>query len=230
MTKQTISTQWSKNLAYAVGLIVSDGNMSPDGRHVTFTSKDFDLIQQFLLALNIPSHHVGRKSRGRELEKKYFVVQIGDVNFYRFLLKIGVMQNKSKILQEVRIPKNIFSHFVRGEFDGDGTSYSYYDPRWKSSHMIYTAFVSASPIFLAWLQKRLADDYAVHGKISAIANRVQQLRYAKKASRKLFRMMYKNADNIYLKRKYLKLSEALAILPSVQEKNARVEKLVDSSA
>ncbi len=204
--------------------------MSPDGRHVTFTSKDLDLIEQFLRALNIEGYHVGRKSRGHELEKKYFVVQIGDVRFYRFLLGIGIMQRKSKILQEIQMPKNLLPHFVRGVFDGDGTCYSYYDPRWKSSFMVYTAFVSASPIFLTWLQKYLDATYGIQGTISAMVKHVQQLRYAKKASRKLFSIMYRNADNLYLKRKYLKLSEALAILPSVQEKNARVEKLVNSPA
>ena len=229
MTKQTINTRWTKKLAYAVGLIVSDGNLSPDGRHVTFTSKDFDLIQKFLVALGIPDHHIGTKSRGGGLEKKYFVVQIGDVRFYRFLLKIGLMPNKSKVLQIVRVPMNLIPHFVRGEFDGDGTSYSYYDPRWKSSYMVYTAFVSASPVFLLWLKERLEVDYRIHGTINDMRG-AQQLVFAKQSSKKLFEMMYKNANNLYLKRKYLKLSEALAILPVVQKRNARVEKLVNSPA
>ncbi len=229
MSKKTISTRWTKKLAYAVGLIVSDGNLSPDGRHITFTSKDFDLIEQFLAALNIQDHHIGKKSRGHELEKKYFVVQIGDVRFYRFLLTIGLMPNKSKILKDIRIPKRLFPHFVRGEFDGDGTSYSYYDPRWKSSFMVYTAIVSASPIFLTWLQNTITKNYGISGKIN-VSQKIQQLVFAKKASKQLFNMIYKNAENLYLKRKYLKLSEALAILPTVQGKNARVEKLVNSHA
>lgn len=227
--KKKITIKWSKNFAYAIGLIVSDGNVSPDGRHITFTSKDLDLIQQFLLALNIKDHYVGKKARGNECEKKYFVVQIGDVNFHEFLVRIGIMPKKSKKLSVVQIPERLFSHFVRGVFDGDGTCYSYFDPRWKSSFMFYTAFASASPIFLRWFQEKLLKKYDIKGSINK-GRGAEQLNFAKKSSQKLFQIMYRNADNLYLKRKYLKLLAALTIIPSVQEKNARMEKLVNSPA
>ena len=38
---------WSENLAYAIGLIATDGSLSNDGRHLNFTSKDIDQIQTF---------------------------------------------------------------------------------------------------------------------------------------------------------------------------------------
>ncbi len=37
-----IEIKWSGNFAYAIGLLVSDGNVSRNGRCVTFVSKDLD--------------------------------------------------------------------------------------------------------------------------------------------------------------------------------------------
>lgn len=45
--------RWSPALAYAIGLIATDGNLSGDGRHLTVTSKDRDLLET-LRALAIP--------------------------------------------------------------------------------------------------------------------------------------------------------------------------------
>ena len=45
--KKKISTNWSAELAYAVGLIATDGCLSKDKRHIDFTSKDKELIKTF---------------------------------------------------------------------------------------------------------------------------------------------------------------------------------------
>jgi hypothetical protein len=50
-----------------------------------------------------------------------FRVQFGDVTFYNFLLTIGLMPHKSKILTSIAVPKEYFFDFLRGHFDGDGT-------------------------------------------------------------------------------------------------------------
>lgn len=45
---------WSANLAYAVGLITTDGCLYNDGRHLAFVSKDLTQIRTFkrILKLN----------------------------------------------------------------------------------------------------------------------------------------------------------------------------------
>ena len=45
--KGKVKIEWSPDFAYAIGLITTDGNLSPDGRHVNFTSKDLELIKNF---------------------------------------------------------------------------------------------------------------------------------------------------------------------------------------
>lgn len=55
-------------------------------------------------------------------------IQFGDVNFYKFLLQIGLMPSKTKIISKIDIPENYFFDFLRGHLDGDGTFFSYWDP------------------------------------------------------------------------------------------------------
>src|SRR3972149_3362535 len=47
----TGDSQWAPELAYAVGLLAPDGNLSGDGRHLSLTSKDRDLLETFRTCL-----------------------------------------------------------------------------------------------------------------------------------------------------------------------------------
>lgn len=221
-----VKIKWSAEFAYAIGLLVTDGSLSKDGRHISFTSKDEEMIENFQRSLEI-SYHVGKKSSGSVSEKKYYVVQIGDVLFYRFLLKIGLSPNKTKIIKDVKIPDKYFFHFLRGHFDGDGTFYSYFDPRWKSSFMFYINFISASQKHTIWLRKTICRLLRIKGHITKSGS-IFSVRYAKAESLKLLQRLYLNA-NISLYRKKIKIAKALK---NVQNKSkiARVEKLVNSQA
>ena len=114
-----VDTAWSPGLAYVVGIIATDGNLSPDGRHINITSKDEEMVQTVKKLLRL-ENKIGKKARGYSNDKKYFVFQFGDINFYEFLISIGLMPAKSKILKAVDIPSLFFRDFLRGCIDGDG--------------------------------------------------------------------------------------------------------------
>src|SRR3989344_5404579 len=139
--KNKVRINWSPNFAYAIGLLTTDGNLSPDGRHIELTSKDLEQLENFMKCLKI-QNKIGQKISGFT-KRKTTRIQFGDINFYKFLLSIGLMPNKSKTMGRIQIPDAYFFDFLRGHFDGDGTFYSYWDPRWKSSFMFYTVFISA---------------------------------------------------------------------------------------
>lgn len=212
--------RWNPNLAYVIGLITTDGCLSSDGRHIDFTSKDLEQIQNFIKILKL-NNKIGLKSSGYS-NKKYFRVQFGDVKFYRFLLKIGLTPHKSKTLNEIIVPDRYFRDFLRGHLDGDGYNYSYWDPRWKSSFMLYTGFVSASLAHLEWLNNEVERLYKLTGKIK-YATRAYQLKFAKNASIKLLGEIYYKNNLICLKRKRFKIEEALDII----RRQAGVLKLVN---
>ena len=101
-----IDISWSSNLAYAVGLVTSDGCLSKDGRHIDFTSKDLEQIQNFKSILKI-DNKIGLKYRGPDRNRYYPRIQFGDVRFYKFLLSIGLSPRKSKTIEKVRIPRKL---------------------------------------------------------------------------------------------------------------------------
>ena len=206
--KNKVKIKWSPEFAYALGLLATDGNLSPDGRHFDFTSNDVEQLKNFMSCLGIKVK-IGQKKSGFT-GKKSPRIQFGDVNFYKFLVGIGFMANKSKVIGDLSIPEKYFFDFLRGHFDGDGTFYSYFDPRWKSSFMFYTVFISASKRHLLWLQSTIFNSLGITGHITKNGS-IHNLRYAKSESLKLLPKMYYNKSVVCLSRKRVKIERALKI-------------------
>jgi hypothetical protein len=194
---------WSADTAYGVGLIASDGCLQRNGRHVDLTSKDFEQLLNFSKALG-RDMKIGRKTSGSG--KFGYRIQFSDVAYYDFLLAAGLTPAKSKTLGPLTIPDEFYADFLRGLFDGDGSTYGYMDPRWRSSFMFYILFVSASQLFIEYIRQtnvRLVNGLtrgAIHD-----AHGVISLSYAKADSHRLFQFMYYNDSCLSLTRKKLKL-------------------------
>ena|SRR3989344_1382183 len=215
-----ISTRWSPDLAYAIGLITTDGCLSKDGRHIDFTSKDYALVETFRDCLGI-SNQITKKTSGYTGKKNAFHIQFGDVLFYKWLVGIGLTPKKSLTLGPLEIPEKYFFDFLRGNFDSDGSIYSYWDSRWHSSYMFYISFNSGSRIYLEWLRDNIKRLEALNGRLT-IGTRVLTLRYAKTASLQLFKNMYYANDIPHLRRKYQKASEIFRVNEKHDRQYARV--------
>lgn len=198
-----VSTKWTPELAYSVGLITTDGCLSTDGRHIDFTSEDIQLIDLFKKCLGLRHIKTGFKISGYS-GKKCPRVQFGDVNFYKWLQAIGLTPRKSRTLSEIKVPDYLFFDFLRGCFDGDGTIYSFWDKRWANSFMFYIAFASGSKEFLMWLQNKNKLFLGISGHIGTANRNTFQLKYAKGESIVLFRAMFYNKSVPCLERKLLK--------------------------
>lgn len=191
---------WSPELAYAVGLITTDGNLSPDGRHMNLTSKDIEQIENFRTCLGL-TNKVGRKARYNEKEKKYYVLQFGNVIFYKWLLSIGLTPKKSLTLKALKIPDEYFFHFLRGCLDGDGNILRYMDKVFPKSERLYVRFYCASMDHSQWMQKTIERLSNLKGKVREEQNE-NVLIYAKKESLKLLPLIYSDKNIPYLTRKY----------------------------
>ncbi len=219
--------KWSPEFAYAVGLIATDGNLSSDGRHLEITSKDLQLLNTFRRCLGL-KNKIGLKTGGFS-NKKYPRVQFGNIILYRWLLGIGLTPHKSKTISKLKIPEKYFFDFLRGHFDGDGSCYSYWDPRWKNSFMFYIVFVSASRPHIDWLREKIKKLAGIKGHITQDGGKnTWQLKYAKKESKILIYKFYHKENIPCLERKRQKL---LVILRTDKKErnaiplNARVAKL-----
>lgn len=210
-----VKIKWSPNFAYGIGLIATDGNMRSEGRHVSFVSKDTEQIRNFLTAFTIKAK-IDQTFSGYKGAYAYRV-QFGDVLFCNFLKSIGIYPAKSLTMGDLEIPGKYFFEFLRGCFDGDGYSYSYWDSRWKSSFMFYIGFASGSVKFITWLQSMIIRASSLYGHASVHKkkggkNNYYQLRYSKYEAIKLVQLIYKNKKGLRLRRKYLKIEKSLDIV------------------
>jgi 6-phosphofructokinase len=113
---------------------------------------------------------------------------------------------------KLKIPDKYFFDFLRGCFDGDGCFYSYWDPRWRSSHMFYLEFVSASKKHIDWLRKELKTRINIFGHVNKDGKSpTLQLKYAKREAVEIIRKMYYNSKVVCLSRKRIKIEKALDI-------------------
>jgi len=161
--KGKVTIKWSPKFTYAIGLLVADGNLSKDRRHIDLTSKDIEQLKNFNKCLDLNSKISKKISGSGNIS---FRIQFGDVLFYNFLLSIGLIPAKSKTISKIDVPDKFFLDFLRGFFDGNGCSYSFYDSVWKNSYRFYIAFASASPKYIDWLRAKIRKFLGVKGHIT----------------------------------------------------------------
>ena len=117
---------------------------------------------------------------------------------------------KSKILEEINIPKEYFWDFLRGCIDGDGSIGVFQHP--ESIHpQLRIRLYSGSPKFLSWVKNTIRQNSDLKGGWIEDARRTRayKLVFAKEDSVKLLRLIYRNA-NYYLSRKYKKAENFLS--------------------
>jgi hypothetical protein len=204
---------WSSKVAYAVGLMATDGCLSGDIRHMELTSKDIQQIENikdcFAIRAKISSKGPGSFGKGW-----YYRIQWGDVTLYNFLLEIGLTPHKSLTLGALKIPDEYFFDFLRGSYDGDGSFYSYYDSRWKKSFMFYLTFLSASEAHIFWIRETVERLTGIRGHIVRNGRKciMTNVRYAKKDSVRVLEKLYPSREVMCLERKRLKIIDALSIV------------------
>ncbi len=219
--RQKHSYTWSNETAYAVGLMASDGCLLSDGRHLDLTSKDFSQLENFVEAI---SRDLPITSKKGNLDRQYYRVQFSDVAFYDFLLSVGLTPNKSKTIAELKVPDRYYGHFLRGFFDGDGSTYGYHDPRWPKSFLFYTAFSCASPRFLEYLHRTNKRLYNLERGSVRWSNHAYVLVYGKADSSKLYTAMYRNSGSLFLTRKRFKTEGFIK-----EAKNGRILPVIRAS-
>jgi hypothetical protein len=203
-------TPWTKEVAYAVGLITTDGNLSPDKRHISITSRDKKLLYTFRKCLNI-TNRITKNIHGSYSKECCYRIQFGSVVFYRWLLSIGLMPNKSFKLKKIKIPDRFIADFLRGHIDGDGSIITYKDTYNTDKNpdyiydRLYICFLSGSRKHIIWISEKIKKLLKITVDISISNKKVKKpiwkLRYAKKASQKLLKFIYYRSDLPCLKRK-----------------------------
>lgn len=191
---------WSDNFSYVLGIIATDGNLSPDLRHICITSKDLEIIQNCKTILNL-QNKIGKKSRENSGDKKYYILQFGDKNFFEFLQSIGITPKKSMTIGALKIPKEYFPSFFLGCIDGDGSISISSHPESKHSQLKVRIY-SASTNFLGWLLNNCVKIIGISGGsiMPLRGKRVSCLSFGKEDSKRIINKIY-SKDTLSLSRK-----------------------------
>lgn len=201
-TRRSPHWDWTPEIAYAVGLIATDGNLSSSGRHVSLSSSDRDLLETFLRC-------IGRQAAIGTVRGGYgnggLHVQIGDVGLCRWLLSIGLTPRKSFTLGSIDVPDTYMPHLLRGLLDGDGSVIDCtYDGSGKAKggryRTLLVRFTSASRAHADWVRDTITRMYGVSGGLWC-EDGVYQLTYGTQASLRLLPALYSSEGVPCLERK-----------------------------
>jgi hypothetical protein len=205
--------EWTPELAYVIGLLTTDGNLSCDGRHIAMRSCDLQLLKTFKKCLNLPNKISETFNNGWG-KKRNYRIQFGNVQLYRWLLKIGLTPKKTYTVGKLEIPDKYFPDFLRGHLDGDGSVYTYKDywNTFKNPEYIYTRlwtkFISASKTHINWIRESISRIVYIKGHISERkplrpyqTTSMHELKFAKKDSIKLLSRLYYSPNVPCLERK-----------------------------
>lgn len=198
-------------MAYAVGLIATDGNLSKDGRHILFTTTDRQLANTFKECLSVKNKTMITPPSGFG-KKRAYRINFGNVKFYKWLNKIGLMPKKTLLIGKLNIPHQYFVDFLRGHLDGDGSVFTYTDRYMKykgkkyTYHRLYTNFISTNFNHIKWIREEIKKNLDIEGALTHYLkiNRefpVWQLRFAKNDSLKLLSWLYYKPNLPCLNRK-----------------------------
>jgi intein/homing endonuclease len=171
---------------YVLGLLASDGQIVYNEKTrqyiVKYASKDIELIEIF-------QKHFGKVSMV-ERNDGVVIAYFGSKKLCKKLIEIGIVPNKSKIINY----KLINRHFLRGYFDGDGS---------VRFNRIELHIASSSLIML----ENLKEFLLLNGINSAIRKKSNKEEFYgifisnKKDFTNFYNLVYKDS-NYYLKRKY----------------------------
>lgn len=113
--------------AYWLGFLYADGSVYKSKNnilnHVTIklSSKDSNHLLKFKNDFNLPHDIKLRKEYTFNKNFESARIRIISVEMVNDLIKNGCIPNKTFLLQFPNISENLYNHFIRGYFDGDGS-------------------------------------------------------------------------------------------------------------
>ena len=198
--------------AYWLGFLYADGynHESKTCISLKLQYNDIEILEKFknFLKTNVPIYKWTRTTQVNKIEKDYCEVNICSVYLSQQLAKLGCVQGKTYTLEfPYFLDKNLYNHFLRGYFDGDGCI-SIKDRlnrrKRNGTCMSYQATITGKYEFIEKCEKIISENTEIPlGKIQRFKNNFAvSIHYSGKYQvTKLLNYLYKNAT-IYLQRKY----------------------------
>ncbi len=197
-------SSWSPEMAYVLGLIITDGCISGAGT-VSLCINDRELLEKVKKVMG-SEHNITASKH----QKNLYIFHFARENMVKDLKNLGVVPKKSLTVTFPKVPQEYLRDFTRGVFDGDGSVY--FDKRSKN-YPIRTSLHSGSKDFIEKLEENLSKLGLPKRNISQQRTKngiYYGIRYGHFDSLKMFNILYKNTQNgLFLDRKYKRFLEGL---------------------
>lgn len=195
------------NKAYVLGLMFADGcNFPPKcTAFISLQESDKELLEKIRSEIGSDKplkiiDYSKRHDNGHSYNNMC-TLEMYSKHICESLEKLGVIQNKSLKLEFPNISEELYSHFLRGYFDGDGSIYQ--QVKNENNKKITLTFTSTEN-FCKKIKEIVENnlgiycgiyDASCHNGITKVAS------LSGTSAKKLLHWMYKDAD-LYLQRKY----------------------------
>lgn len=155
---------WSPSMAWVLGLLYTDGNLSispgaalgkvgPEQWRVSLTQKDPEVLLKVRALLKCSVNLRHQKQLG--IRGEVYTLAVRDKELFDDLVRLGLRPQKSKTMRfPALIPADCVSHFIRGCWDGDG---SVHTSKGDSRQNVVASFVTGSKGFAKAMLKYLGD-------------------------------------------------------------------------
>ena len=185
---------WTKKMAWTLGLWIADGNIYEKNNSVSFASSDYNLLE--IVKTNLNSDHKIGKNR----KKNSFQLRASNEILYNDLLKHGGTPRKSLTIQFPEVPDEFLPHFIRGYLDGDGSNFI-------SKYGYLRSSFAGNVDFLTVLKNKIKEQAGIEtGKLYLIDKncnpRMRHLVYRSKNAIALCDYIYQESENLRLERKF----------------------------
>lgn len=209
--------KWSPEMAYILGLIVTDGGIiwNKKGKkweRFEFSSKDKEILMKINKVLS--STYPIRK------RETCYVLRISRAKMVKDLVKLGIDKNKTKTVSFPKVPREHLSHFVRGLIDGDGCIFhNHIRHRTKKGEDKNYRYLGA--IFSTSSRNLFKDFLSSIKKVGLKISSIQvqkmvwgkgdmlQIKFCGEKAKVFCEWIYNKNDSLRLERKYLKYKEVI---------------------
>lgn len=203
--KEYFSIIDTPNKAYVLGFIYADGAVMEDANclQISLQERDYDILEKIKSELCYTGQikYSDYNNKKNKNWSPVYRLSISSKDIVRDLVKHGVVQNKSLVLSFPKIDESLYSHFIRGYFDGDGCLFLK-----NEKNKIDQVSIASTESFCKSVYKILIDNSVIYGGgvyESAAKNGITKLvRFGGEYQVKNFCDWIYNEASIYLDRKY----------------------------
>jgi intein-encoded DNA endonuclease-like protein len=188
--------------AYFLGLLYADGNISKNVLSISLQEEDKIILEKFKMHIKYTGPVKLVKKTGNR--KQQYRLSITSQFLVSALFKYGLYPNKgTSLIFPVNLNSLLYSHFIRGYFDGDGCIYT------NNNHKDYLFSIVGPYQFLEYIQNILIDNLQLnktklYNPKNCKINNLHILTYQGRNNLiKIRKFLYKD-HTLYLNRKYLK--------------------------